>query len=242
MRATISTVVLGLLLSSHLTSATLMDIFATQESKEESLSITLTAPPSNTMTGSNSTVSYVTGFTTAYNLQIPTGLITIGSNGVTLNVTIDPESPATLFNWDEKNNNMTNKNSYNPLLSSTATSNDYVRARDGSLNSVGTWLDDQVCVNYQPDVSKANTTKLCWYQDFLAVQLYADAYAPLQGTIGLGVGTPRYGNHFLSNLKTASGGKIATNWTYLTGPYYNNLTRVMIGGPAWGYLQPGNAN
>jgi hypothetical protein len=118
--------------------------------------------------------------------------IHVGSANVSTLVTIDPESPTTIITYSNKSGS-----GYSPLYSTAATQNDVFRYKDGSLNNYGYYFNDQICVN--------NLTA-CFKQDIFAAQFYTEKYQPFSGVVGLGLGSPKFGNSFLNNLYNSTNG------------------------------------
>jgi len=126
--------------------------------------------------------------------------------------------------------NMTGFNyDYNPEKSSSVAQNYPFRFAAGSLGVVGYWGNDIVC--YSTWNSNGAQTQLCSRQDFLGGEFYTNRMGEFSGTLGLGLGNPRYGESILDTLYTISNGAIAKQWSYVSGPYIMNGTGMLIGGP-----------
>ena len=80
------------------------------------------------------------------------------------------------------------------------------------------------------DASMKNWTQVCGYADFLAASFNTTAYGTNQGSIGLGMGTPKYGKSGTASIKDSSNGKIASVWSYTASPFTSVGNVLLIGG------------
>jgi hypothetical protein len=163
----------------------------------------------------------------------PTVRVTVG--GTPLNFTVDPESAMTIVASG------VNTSAYNFVSSSSSVMYDPFKFRDGSYNSLGYYVNDAICYQYSSN-GQSPFSSGCMNQAFLAAQFNVAQYGPAQGAIGLGMGTPRYGQNFFQLVNSQNGMSANSQWSYVGSAYLFNQTSLMIGGPQMNKLQGSTIN
>lgn len=126
---------------------------------------------------------------------------------------------------------------YSPKDSAVAYQLDKFRYCREEGGNTGYWWSDLVCM-CRPFVRGTNSD-YCFRQSFQADEFNTEVYEGYDGVIGLGFGTPRFGNTFLYNLRVTSNNRYSEMFSVVGGYNEEERTSVFLGGPAWDYIKYG---